>query len=130
MLSPCPTEPSRRLLASGFATLSSPLSLCFSCGGCCGCTFSDVSLEQGILSGAPGGTRTPDLLVRSQTLYPTELRAHREDYFSTIFYVTRPQAEPESWGIAGPRNSYIISGKPLQLPTRLFQGFPGRFAVC
>ena len=28
-------------------------------------------------SGAPGGTRTPDLLVRSQTLYPTELRARR-----------------------------------------------------
>ena len=28
--------------------------------------------------GAPGGTRTPDLLVRSQTLYPTELRARSE----------------------------------------------------
>jgi hypothetical protein len=27
------------------------------------------------LSGAPGEIRTPDLLVRSQTLYPTELRA-------------------------------------------------------
>ncbi len=27
------------------------------------------------LSGAPGVIRTPDLLVRSQTLYPTELRA-------------------------------------------------------
>jgi hypothetical protein len=27
-------------------------------------------------SGAPGEIRTPDLLVRSQTLYPTELRAH------------------------------------------------------
>src|SRR5580658_3599139 len=26
--------------------------------------------------GAPGGTRTPGLLVRSQPLYPTELRAH------------------------------------------------------
>src|ERR1035441_2516027 len=26
-------------------------------------------------SGAPGGTRTPGLLVRSQPLYPTELRA-------------------------------------------------------
>ncbi len=26
--------------------------------------------------GAPGGTRTPDLLVRSQTLYPAELLAH------------------------------------------------------
>jgi hypothetical protein len=25
---------------------------------------------------APGGTRTPSLLVRSQTLYPIELRAH------------------------------------------------------
>ena len=28
--------------------------------------------------GAPEGTRTPDLLVRSQTLYPTELPAHME----------------------------------------------------
>ena len=27
------------------------------------------------LNGAPGVIRTPDLLVRSQTLYPTELRA-------------------------------------------------------
>ena len=28
------------------------------------------------LSGTPEGIRTPDLLVRSQTLYPTELAAH------------------------------------------------------
>jgi hypothetical protein len=28
-----------------------------------------------MIAGAPGGIRTPDLLVRSQTLYPTELRA-------------------------------------------------------
>jgi hypothetical protein len=27
-------------------------------------------------SGAPGETRTPDPLLRRQTLYPTELRAH------------------------------------------------------
>jgi hypothetical protein len=26
-------------------------------------------------SGAPGGTRTPGLLIRSQSLYPAELRA-------------------------------------------------------
>src|SRR6266700_383776 len=32
-------------------------------------------LDSREISGAPGGTRTPDLLVRSQTLYPTELRA-------------------------------------------------------
>ena len=29
------------------------------------------------MSGAPGETRTPDLLVRSQSLYPAELRARR-----------------------------------------------------
>ena len=28
------------------------------------------------LFGAPEGTRTPDLLIRSQALYPAELRAH------------------------------------------------------
>ena len=28
------------------------------------------------LNGAPGEIRTPGLLVRSQTLYPAELRAH------------------------------------------------------
>ena len=32
-------------------------------------------------TGAPEGIRTPDLLVRSQTLYPTELRA-RDTRFS------------------------------------------------
>ena len=26
--------------------------------------------------GTPKGTRTPDLLIRSQSLYPTELSAH------------------------------------------------------
>ena len=31
------------------------------------------------LFGAPRGIRTPDLLVRSQTLYPTELEALIED---------------------------------------------------
>ena len=31
--------------------------------------------KSGFFVGAPEGTRTPDLLVRSQTLYPTELPA-------------------------------------------------------
>ena len=30
----------------------------------------------GVFCGALGRTRTCDLLIRSQTLYPTELRAH------------------------------------------------------
>ena len=38
-------------------------------------------------SGAPGGTRTPDLLVRSQTLYPTELRAHSDEMHCEQFTV-------------------------------------------
>ena len=29
-----------------------------------------------LLFGTPEGTRTPDLLIRSQSLYPTELPAH------------------------------------------------------
>ena len=28
-----------------------------------------------VFNGAPGGTRTPGLLIRSQSLYPAELRA-------------------------------------------------------
>ena len=37
------------------------------------------------------GTRTPDLLIRSQSLYPTELSAHNAfsqalQYDSTFFY--------------------------------------------
>ena len=33
-------------------------------------------LRNGLFFGTPEGTRTPDLLVRSQSLYPTELPAH------------------------------------------------------
>ena len=29
---------------------------------------------------APGGTRTPNLLIRSQMLYPIELRAHKKTW--------------------------------------------------
>src|SRR5262245_61005314 len=45
-------------------------------------------------SGAPGETRTPDLLVRSQTLYPTELRARAIDilpaYSATTGFTNSP----------------------------------------
>ena len=32
--------------------------------------------QDNLLIGTPKGTRTPDLLIRSQSLYPTELSAH------------------------------------------------------
>ena len=33
-------------------------------------------LLRGVRAGVPGGTRTPDLLLRRQLLYPAELQAH------------------------------------------------------
>ena len=39
-------------------------------------TKCSTKLSHFPIYGAPEGIRTPDLLVRSQTLYPTELRAH------------------------------------------------------
>src|SRR5262249_25529131 len=33
-----------------------------------------------VLAGAPGGTRTPDRLLRRQLLYPAELQAHGERF--------------------------------------------------
>ena len=38
-------------------------------------TNKKATASVAFLFGAPGEIRTPDLLVRSQTLYPTELRA-------------------------------------------------------
>ena len=35
-----------------------------------------VGFESQSHHGTPGGTRTPNLLIRNQTLYPIELRAH------------------------------------------------------
>ena len=32
------------------------------------------------LGGTPGPIRTADLLLRRQTLYPAELRAHKDDF--------------------------------------------------
>ena len=39
--------------------------------------FSSKNLKTLDISGAPGGIRTPDPLIRSQVLYPTEPRAHK-----------------------------------------------------
>ena len=45
------------------------------------------SPRQGVFNGAPGGIRTHNLLIRSQMLYPIELRAHlydRNSYYIII----------------------------------------------
>ena len=44
----------------------------------------------GSVSGALGGTRTPDLLVRSQSLYPAELQAHMLfESASSIYHIAK-----------------------------------------
>ena len=43
--------------------------------GCMGVVLELLTLEVHFI-GAPGEIRTPDTLVRSQVLYPAELRAH------------------------------------------------------
>ena len=54
-----------------------------------------------ILNGAPGVIRTPDLLVRSQSLYPAELRAHAA-VFNWHYSGSRPA---EARGASPPRTS-------------------------
>ena len=53
------------------------------------------------LGGAPGGTRTPGLLVRSQSLYPAELRAQLPHYTSS--------RKPVSTNIPIKRRSHVTS---------------------
>ena len=63
----------------------------------------------GIWDGLPGGTRTPDLLLRRQLLYPVELRAvwHKEKW-------------PNKWAIffEGGRSGGIRTRDPL-LPKQM-----------
>ena len=40
------------------------------------CNHWKTSNRKGLRLGTPGGTRTPDLAVRSRALYPAELQAH------------------------------------------------------
>ena len=53
--------------------------------------------------GAPGGTRTPDPLLRRQTLYPAELRARILDsfiYFTTLTQVSQLLTPPILCGLS------------------------------
>ena len=45
-----------------------------------------LNCRWGFLFGAPGGIRTPDQLVRSQLLYPAELRTHK--LFIFLYFTT------------------------------------------
>ena len=57
--------------------------------------------------GAPEGTRTPDLLIRSQTLYPAELPAHILLAFSpeNVFYYSARCPESQAFFSKNSKNS-------------------------
>ena len=57
--------------------------------------------------GAPEGTRTPDLLIRSQTLYPAELPAHILLAFSpeNVFYYSAHRPESQAFFSKNSENS-------------------------
>ena len=57
--------------------------------------------------GAPEGTRTPDLLIRSQTLYPAELPAHILLTFSpeNVLYYSARRPESQAFFSKNSKNS-------------------------
>ena len=59
-------------------------------------------------NGVPGGIRTPDLLVRSQTLYPAELQVH-------ALFCQRYQYSPDSPTLQATTKNFSLSGL-LRLP--------------
>ena len=73
------------------------------------------------LGGAPGKTRTCDLLIRSQTLYPTELRAHNlesilyrcEKIPQPQFCLRRPKLQTDS-----PATKYLILPEDVEIPMK------------
>ena len=71
-------------------------------------------LQEG--SGTPEWTRTTDLLLRRQTLYPTELRAHTGRNFTLIVphpAIARPgrgRAHARATWLPGPSGIFPISG--------------------
>jgi hypothetical protein len=57
-----------------------------------------------LICGAPGMTRTCDLLVRSQTLYPTELRARAVRLLELSTATRFPPIWPSKSGCDGARS--------------------------
>ena len=88
-----------------------------------------------ILSGAPGEIRTPDLLIRSQSLYPAELRAHAIGFCRNLRQIIRVSG-PTQLELAGRVAVFRLQGlvpAPAAVEPKAFlpgyQGQPGEQAV-
>src|SRR5579862_6248921 len=80
-------------------------------------------------NGAPGGVRTPDLVLRRHTLYPSELRAHSEStaveplYYVLFRLTTRLGDRPNSAGLS----IYVLFCQP---PRVRFFTCLASFSIC
>ena len=95
----------------------------------------------GFLGGTPKGTRTPDLLIRSQSLYPTELSAHNASlnalrYNSTVlrkmqvFFLTFFKIflkSEKGWGNVG--NAYFLRFLSLKITTTITRSVPAAMQI-
>ena len=70
-------------------------------------TEKRTCLHKCVFLGAPEETRTPDLLIRSQTLYPAELPAHILLAFSpeNVFYYSAHRPESQAFFSKNSKNS-------------------------
>ena len=50
-----------------------------------------------VLDGAPGGNRTPDILLRRQMLYPAELRARGRSHSDSKAFAAVPKIKSSSF---------------------------------
>ncbi len=79
--------------------------------------------------GAPEGTRTPDLLVRSQSLYPAELQAHIQLFKCKTYVSTscgKNQALFQSFQKRGQQGTCIPLLSSRRPPSLDFPPFSGR----
>ena len=103
-------------------------------GACCESKFDELyklrcSGLPTLISGAPGGVRTPDLVLRRHTLYPSELRAHSESigveplYYVLLRLTTRHREGPDQARI-------LIRGLCDQPPRVRFFTCLASFSIC
>ena len=66
--------------------------------------------------GAPRGTRTPDLLVRSQSLYPAELLAHSSFFLERSVIIAYPSIVCQQFFKRKSRTHFPITACPFFQP--------------
>ena len=82
------------------------------------------------ITGAPGEIRTPDLLVRSQALYPTELRARRRGKRSWgLAFAAASPGYPKPFGLRGFSRRRLGGAHPITSPDFLIPGLKAARAM-